>query len=206
MLRLLVRDRPVSDRRCRALYQKYDRPQPRRRFFIFHCYVGKGFADIMAGCDRIGIAIRTFRVHIDQAHLHRRQRIFWLTIAAVAFVTQPLRLAAPIDLVFRLPDVFTTTTKTERLEAHRFERDIARKNHQVSPRQTFAVFLIDRPEQPAGLVEVTVVRSAVEGRKALIAGTSTTTAIRDAMSSGAVPCHSDEKATVMTPVGRPPIL
>ena len=65
--------------------------------------------------------------------------------------------------------VLTTSAKTESLETHRFERAVSCKYHQVSPRNFFAVFLFNRPEQQTSLVEVRIVRPATERCKSLSA-------------------------------------
>jgi hypothetical protein len=46
--------------------------------------------------------------------------------------------------------------------------DVAGEDHQVGPGDLVAVLLLDRPEQAARLVEVAVVRPAVERREALL--------------------------------------
>ncbi|WP_349018212.1 peroxidase family protein, partial [Serratia ureilytica] len=40
----------------------------------------------LSGGHRIGIAVRAFRVDVNQAHLHRRQRVFQIAVARVAAV------------------------------------------------------------------------------------------------------------------------
>ena len=86
------------------------------------------------------------------------------------------------------------------------ERDVAGEDHQVGPGELAAVLLLDRPEQPARLVEVGVVGPAVERREALLTGSRAAAAIGDAVSARAVPCHADHQSAVMTEVGRPPFL
>src|SRR5208337_1677570 len=115
-----------------------------------------------------------------------------ITVAAVALVRQPLGFRAPVDVLFGLPHIRAPAAKTERLEAHRLEGDVARENHQVGPGDLPAVFLLDRPQQPARLVEVHVVRPTVERREALLARSGTAAAVADAVRAGAVPRHSNE--------------
>ena len=69
-----------------------------------------------------------------------------------------------------------------------------------------AVLLLDRPQQPAGLVEVAVVGPAVQRREALHAGAGAAAAVADAVGAGAVPGHADEERAVVAEVGRPPVL
>ena len=65
---------------------------------------------------------------------------------------------------------------------------------------------IFRPEQPARLVEVDVVRPAIERREALLTGSSPATAVADAVRTRTVPRHANEKRPIVAKVGRPPIL
>ena len=152
-----------------------------------------------------GLAVRPCRIHVDQAHLHRAERILKLAFAAVAFVTQPRPLGTPVEL-FGLPDIGAAAGETERLEAHRLQRDVAGENHQVGPRDFPAVFLLDRPQQPARLVEVRVVRPAVQRREALLTGAGAAAAVGDAVRARGVPRHADHQAAVVAEVGRPPLL
>src|SRR5262249_38767049 len=105
--------------------------------------------------------------------------------------------------LFGLPDVGATAGEAERLKAHRLQRDVAREDHKIGPGDFPPVFLLDRPQQPARLVEVRVIRPAVERREALLAGSRAAAAVGDAVRARAVPCHADEEAPVMAKVGRP---
>ena len=137
--------------------------------------------------------------------MHGGERILKLAFAAVAFVPQPRPLGTPVEL-FGLPDVLAPAAETEGLEAHRLEGDVAGEDHQVGPGDFPAVFLLDRPQQPACLVEVRVVRPAIERREALLAGAGAAAAVGDAVGACAVPRHANEQPAVVAEVGRPPIL
>ena len=113
--------------------------------------------------------------------MHGGERVLKITVAGVALVRQPLAFGAPVDRLVGLPDILAPAAETERLEAHRLEGDVARENHQVGPGDFPAVFLLDRPQEPARLVEVRVVRPAVERREALLAGTGAAAAVADAV-------------------------
>src|SRR5215475_7225783 len=128
-----------------------------------------------------------------------------LAFAAVAFVPQPRSLGTPVEL-FGLPNVGATAAETECLEAHRVERDVAGKNHQIGPGDFPAVLLLDRPQQPARLVEVRVVRPRVERCETLLAGAGAAAAVGDAVGARAVPRHADHQSAVVAKVGRPPLL
>src|SRR5438093_2242279 len=90
-------------------------------------------------------------------------------VAGVALVAEPRALSAPVDLL-GFPDIRASAAEPERLESHRLQGTVPGEDHQVGPGDLPAVLLLDRPEQPPRLVEVSVVRPAVEGRKPLQAG------------------------------------
>ena len=157
------------------------------------------------GGDRIRVAVRPFRIHVDEAHLHGAEGIRQLAVAAVALVTEPRGFRSPVD-VFRLPDVLAAAGEAERLEPHRLEGDVAGEDHQVGPRDLAAVLLLDRPQQPARLVEVGVVGPAAERRKAQLPGARAAAAVVDAVGARGVPRHADEERPVVAEVRRPPVL
>ncbi len=103
------------------------------RLLIVHRHAGKGLTDVACRGQRVRVAIRAFRVHVDQAHLYRRQRIRQFTVSAVALVLEPPGLTTPIDVLVRLPHVYSAAAEPECLEAHRLECYVAGKNHQVRP-------------------------------------------------------------------------
>ncbi len=45
-------------------------------FLVVHGHALEGLADILGGRDRIGVAVGTFRVDVDQAHLRPRRAGF----------------------------------------------------------------------------------------------------------------------------------
>ena len=105
----------------------------RHRLLVVHRHAGEGLADVPRRGNRIGVAVRAFRVDVNQPHLHGRERIFQVPVAGIALVIQPGGLLAPIDVLIRLPDVLATASETERFEAHRFQGDVPREDHQVGP-------------------------------------------------------------------------
>src|SRR5437868_3384102 len=153
----------------------------RNGFFVVHRHAGESLSDIPRSGNRIRLSIRPFRIHIDQTHLHSSQRILKITVAAVALVRQPLALRPPENVLFGFPDVLTPAAKTERLKAHRFEGDVACENHEVGPGNFPPVLLLDRPQQPARLVEVHVVGPAIERREALLTRSRPAAAVADAV-------------------------
>src|SRR6476620_7167581 len=112
----------------------------------------------------VRFAIRAFWIDVDEAHLHRAERLRELAFAAVALIAEPRPLGTPEQL-FRLPDIGAAAGKTEGFEAHRLKRDIAGKDHQVRPRNLVAVFLLDGPQQPARLSRLALSRQLFNGAK-----------------------------------------
>src|SRR5580704_13132221 len=104
-----------------------------------------------------------------------------LAVAKVAVVSEPLAFGTPIDRIVRLPSVDAPAAEPEGLEAHRVERNVAGQDQKVGPRALPAVFLLERPQKPARLVEACVVRPAVEGRKALLPVAGAAAAVGDAI-------------------------
>ncbi len=165
----------------------------RHRLFVVHRHALEGLADIASGRQRVRRAARPLRVHVNEPHLHGRERIFQVTLAGVALlVLQPDLLGAPVNVLIRLPDVGATAAKTKGLEAHRLERDVPGQNEQVGPRNVLAILLLDRPKQAPCLVEVHVVRPGAERRKALLTTPAAAAPIERAVRARAVPSHADE--------------
>ena len=157
----------------------------RDRLLVVHRHARESLADVAGRSERIRLAVRAFRVDVDQAHLHGAEVTREFAVAAVALVRQPLAFGTPVDVLVRLPDVLATAAEAERLEAHRLQRDVAGEDHQVGPGDLLAVFLLDRPQQPARLVEVRVVGPAVERRETLLTGAGAAAAVADAIGAGA---------------------
>ena len=83
----------------------------RNRLFVIHCHASEGLADIPRCSDRIRIAVRTFRIDVNQTHLHGSERIFEIPVAGVTLVTQPFIFRAPIGILVRFPDVLTPAAR-----------------------------------------------------------------------------------------------
>ena len=114
-------------------------------FFVIHRHSGKCFTNIAGTCQRIGIAIRPFRIHIDQSHLHGRQRMRQIAITRITAIRQPVCFKTPVNIFFRCPYVWTTATVTKGFAAHRLDSDITCQNQKIGPANLLAIFLFDRP-------------------------------------------------------------
>ena len=153
----------------------------------------------------VRVAARALRVHVDQTHVVGAELSLEFTVIVVAFVPKPLGLRPPVRVV-SLPDVGAAEGEPERLEAHRFQGAVAGEDDEVGPRQVAAVLLLDRPQQATRLVQVAVVRPAVQGRKALVARAAAAAAVGDAVRARGVPRHADEERPIVAVVCRPPVL
>jgi hypothetical protein len=185
----------------------------RDRLAVVHPHAGEGLTHVLGGLHRVRDAVGALGVDVDQAHLDRGERVVEhaaavLERAGVALVVggEPLGLRAPVDVVLGRPDVGAAEAEAEGAEAHRLERAVAGEDQQVGPGDLLAVLLLDRPQQPARLVEVAVVGPAVERREALRAGAATAAAVDLPVGPGRVPRHADEERAVVAPVGGPPVL
>ena len=165
----------------------------------------EGFTNVLCGGHRVRIAVRPFRVHVDQAHLDCAERFSKLAFAAIALVAKPRSLRPPKQF-FGLPSVHAAAAETERLEVHRVQSDVARENHQVGPGQFTAVFLLDRPQKPARLIEVRIIRPAIERGETLLSAARAAAPVGDAIGARAMPRHPNEQPAVVAKVGGPPIL
>ena len=88
------------------------------RFLVVHCHTTERLADIACSSQGIRVAVRTFRVNVDETHLHGSERTFKFTVSRVTLVGKPLLLRAPIHVLLGFPDVFTSTGEAEGFEAH----------------------------------------------------------------------------------------
>src|SRR6202022_3213454 len=133
----------------------------RNRLLVVHRHALEGLANIDGGGNRIRLEVRPVRIHVDEAHMHGSQRILEIADAAVALVAtwigEPGFLLAPVDDLVGLPHIGAPAAEAECLEAHGFERDIAGEDHEVGPGDFRAVFLLDRPQDPARLLGFPIV-------------------------------------------------
>src|SRR5579872_5901407 len=175
-------------------------------FFVIHSHAAESLANVASCCEWIRVSVRALWVHVYQTHLNSTKRILQFAITCITFVSQPSGFRTPIHIFLWFPNIFTSAGETKSFEAHRLERAVARENHQVGPRNFVTVFLFDWPKQQTSLVEVGIVGPAVERSEALLSRASTAATIGNAVGASRVPCHPDKERTIVTIVGRPPIL
>ncbi len=87
---------------------------------------------------RIGVSVHTFRVDVDQPHVHRRQRVFQGGGVVEVGITvlgrgEPFLLGAPIDIGLGRPDVLAAKTEAENLQAGGLQSHVAGENDQIGP-------------------------------------------------------------------------
>ena len=175
----------------------------RNRLLVIHRHTPKSFANIVRGENRVGVAIRTLWVHVDETHLHRSQPFTELASFGIALISQHFCLWTPVNPL-RLPVISATAGKTKCLEAHIFHGHIPGKYHQISPGDLVAVLLLDGPKQPSGLVQVAVIGPAVQRFKPLLTTVCASTAVGSPIGTRAVPSHTNKERSVVTIVSRPP--
>ena len=178
----------------------------RRGLLVVHAHAAEGLAHVARRTLGIRIAARPLRVDVDQPVLDRRQRVLQreARLLVDAGLAEPLLLGAPVDVLLRLEHVLAAAAEAEHRAAHALDGDVAGQDHQVGPAERPAVLLLDRPEQAARLVQVAVVRPAVQRGEALRAGGGAAAAVAGAVAAGAVPGHADEEGAVVAVVRRPP--
>ena len=93
--------------------------------FIVHRHSAERFANIASRLKRIRISIRSLRIDVDQTHLNSRQRVLQISVSRVSLVTKPSAFGTPVNVFLRLPNIFSSATKAERLEAHRLKCTVA---------------------------------------------------------------------------------
>ena len=121
--RLGIRSQVLGRRRPVGLAERVAADDEGDRLLVVHRHTGERLPDVARGRKRVRLAVRAFRIDVDQTHLHGRERIRELAVAAVTLVTEPRVLRTPVDVV-RLPRVLSPAGKAEGLESHRLERAV----------------------------------------------------------------------------------
>ena len=101
-----------------GLAERVSARDQRDGLLVVHPHPPERLADVPGRHQRIRDGVRALRVHVDQAHLVRRQRPLQLPDAAVALVAEPGALGTPVDVVVGLPDVGPAAGEAEGREAH----------------------------------------------------------------------------------------
>src|SRR5215470_3352548 len=141
---------------------------------------------------------------VSSSFIAIRRKVSRMSFAALTGSGSPLGLGAPVDVVVRLPHVLATTAESESLEAHRLQRDVAGEDHQIRPGDLAAVLLLHRPEKATRLVQVPVVRPAVQRGEPLLPSAAAAAPVADPVRARGVPGHANHQRSVVTEVGRPP--
>src|SRR5690606_12180449 len=118
----------------------------------------------------------------------------------------PLLLGPPVNVALGLEDILAAAAEAEHRPAHRFDRDISGEDEEIRPADLVAIFLLDRPEEAARLVEIAIVGPAVERSKALLPAVCPAAAVSGAIGARRVPRHANEEGTIVPVVRGPPRL
>ena len=79
----------VRGRRTVGLAERVSAGNQRHRLLVVHRHAAERLANVPRGGDGIRVAVRPFRIHVDEAHLHGAEGIRQLPVAAVALVAEP---------------------------------------------------------------------------------------------------------------------
>ena len=175
-------------------------------FLVVHGHAPEGFANVTSSGNWIRISIWTLRINVNQPHLHGTEGVVKFSVSTVTFVPKPSGFRSPVNVFFRFPDVFSSTCKAIGFQAHGLKGAVAGKNHKVCPRKPLSVLLLDRPQQSTGFVQANIVWPTVERRESEGTRRGPATTVANPIRSRTVPGHTDEKRTVVTVIGRPPVL
>ena len=104
------------------------------RLLVVHRHVLEGLADVPRRQGRVRVAVRPFRIHVDQAHVVGAEGALELAVLAVALIVEPRRLGTPVRFV-RLPDVRAAEGEAEGLEPHGLQRAVAGEDVAGRPRR-----------------------------------------------------------------------
>src|SRR5690606_6438961 len=96
----------------------------RNGFIVFHGHVAESQANIGSGGDWVRLAVRSFRVDVDQTHLGGGEGTFQAAFSVTPLIREPFFFRPPED-ESRFPGIDTTPGKPESLEAHVLKRDVA---------------------------------------------------------------------------------
>ena len=174
---------------------------------VVHRHPAEGLADVYCRGHWIRFAFGALRVHVDQTHGRRADRGSRVPVRRSSACRCPARCPpAPEEDLLGLPDVLATEGEAEGRQTHVLDGAVSGEDQKVGPGNLPAVLLLDRPEQPARLVQAGVVGPAVQRGEALCAFAATAPAIGDAVGAGGVPAHPDEQPAVVAVVGGPPVL
>jgi hypothetical protein len=166
------------------------------RLLIVHAHACKGLTYVFRRCKRVWVAARALRIDVDETHLHCAEGFVKIRAKPSSLCCKPVLFGAPIYVFLWLREIDASARKAKRLESHRLEGAVARKDHQVSPRQFSPIFLLDGPEKTASLVKIRIIWPAVERCKPHVPAAATTTPIEGAVSTRTVPRHAHKERAI----------
>ncbi len=106
----------VARRGAVGLAEAVSTGDERDGLLVVHRHPAERLPDVAGRLQRVGLAVRTLGVYVDEAHLHGAERVGELAVAAVPLVPEPGVLLAPEDLL-GLPGVLAPEAEAEGTEA-----------------------------------------------------------------------------------------
>ena len=179
--------------------------------FVVHGHTGERLTHMKCRSGGIGLAVKAFRIDVDEAHLHCSKRVLERVSLAHVAITgvrgrNPIFLRTPVNVFLGGPDVFAAEREAVSLQTHRLVSHRAGEEDQVGPGNLVAVLLLDRPQDAARLVEVAVIRPGVQRSEADVACAAAAATVCEAVGTSRVPGQANHQAAVVPPVSRPPFL
>ncbi len=173
--------------------------------FVVHGHAAERLADVVGRQLRVGVAVGTLGVDVDEAHLDRRERTLELAVARVALVAEPRGLGAPVHVVVGLPHVGAAPGEAEvgnpMSSSATLPARIIRSAHEID----WPYFFLTGQSRRRALSRLTLSGQLFSGAKRCIPAPEPPRPSSRGR-CGAVPRHADHEGAVVTEVGGPPVL
>ena len=179
----------------------------RDRLLVVHGHAGERLADVPAGGDGVGVAVGPLGVHVDEAHLHRAERVGELAVAAGSARRRARCPPAPSRCPPRAPTRprgrrRTRTSRSPSTPGRTLPARIIRSAHEILR----PYFCLTGQSRRRALSRLALSGQLLSGAKRCVPDAGAAAAVVDAVGAGAVPRHPDEERPVVAVVGRPPVL
>ena len=172
---------------------------------VVHRHAAEGLADVLGRRQRIRVAVRTFRVHVDEAHLHGAERRLELALAAVALVAEPGAFGSPVS-----PSGSQTSArpppKPKVLKPIDSSATLPARIMRSAQEILRPYFCLIGHSRRRALSRFALSGQLLSGAKRCWPRAGAAAAVGDAVGARAVPGHADEERPVVAEVRRPPVL
>ncbi len=188
----------------RGICQRYARRRPALRFLIVHGHSGQMCPVRHARSYRVRLAVRAFRIHIDQPHLTAASGFLQVSFSGSSASRPAICLRTPQYISSHpFPNIRTARRRSRGFKPHRLRAQFPTRFIRSAQDILLPLFLFDWPERRAAACRVYIIRPAVERRKALctVALAPPRPSLRT-VGACAVPCHPNGKAGLSVPSRR----